>query len=60
MNRRLSLRKDTLTELTPGDLVDVRGGSGSFDNCITWICWPLVTAIVSAATKVPGELTVTC
>ncbi len=60
MTRRLVLRKETLAELTPGDLAHVRGGSVSFtiDTYLTYICTPLATAIVRAVTYVPGTLSV--
>jgi hypothetical protein len=58
---RLVLRTETLTELTPSDLTGVRGGGVSFDNCLTWICWPLVNAVVHATTQAATGLTVaTC
>ena len=34
MDRKLSLRKETLTELSPGELADVVGGTS--DACITY------------------------
>ncbi|HEX8004069.1 MAG TPA: hypothetical protein VF519_15380 [Mycobacteriales bacterium] len=47
MRRSLTLRKDTLAELTPGDLAAVGGASVhvTIDTFLTQICVPLVLAV---------------
>lgn len=56
----LTLRKDTLTELTSDDLAGVAGGSVhvTIDTYPTHICWPLATAVVATVRQATTKLTV--
>ena len=59
MRRPLTLRREPLGELTPGDLSAVHGASVHFtiDGYPTWICTPLLNAVVAATKQATGELT---
>ena len=48
--RTLTLRKEALADLTPGDLAQVSGASVhvTIDTFLTQICVPLTLAIVNA------------
>lgn len=49
-HRRLRLRRDVLTELTPGELSSVAGATN--DVCVTTLLSPrLVTAVVAALSQ---------
>lgn len=59
-DRRLQLRKETLTELTPSDLRGVVGGTftTSFESCATWWCTPVIYAVQETARRVTAETSV--
>lgn len=60
MRRPLTLRKEPLSDLTPGDLAAVNGASVYFtiDGYPTWVCTPLVTAVHRATMQATHEMTV--
>jgi len=60
MRRTLTLRGETLSELTPGDLAVVHGASVHFtiDGYLTQICTPLATAILKTVHDGVTRLTV--
>ncbi|HEV2890190.1 MAG TPA: hypothetical protein VGX28_07410 [Frankiaceae bacterium] len=57
--RPLVLRREPLTELTPGDLAAVQGASVHFtiDTFLTQICTLVATAVLNATKQATGELT---
>lgn len=59
MRRPLELRREPLSDLTPGDLAAVNGASVHFtiDTYLTWICTALLTATIAATKQATGELT---
>jgi len=59
MTPRLSLRKETLAELTSSDLAAVNGASVHFtiDTFLTQFCTPLATAIVQTVQNATHEMT---
>ena len=59
MRRHLTLHKETLTELSATALADVHGASVHFtiDGYPTWICTPLVAAVLNATKQATGEVT---
>jgi hypothetical protein len=59
MTPRLSLRKETLAELTPSDLAAVNGGSvhGTIDTYLTYVCFLIVNAVVQGVKDGTHQLT---
>lgn len=60
MRRTLTLRGETLSELTPGDLAVVHGASVHFtiDTFLTQFCTPLATAVIQTVQGAVTRLTV--
>lgn len=59
MRRPLTLRREPLSDLTPGDLASVNGASvyWTIDGYPTWLCTPIATAVINATKQATGELT---
>lgn len=58
MTRTLSLRKETLSPLTPSDLSAVGGAGGTIDGYPTWICTPLIVAVTQTVKNAATQLSV--
>lgn len=57
--RPLTLRRESLGDLTPGDLAAVHGASVHFtiDTFVTQLCTPIAMALLNATKQATGELT---